>query len=90
MVALSSIEAGIRGIAKAITEITWLKKNLSELHFSQKKACRLFCDNKVTINLSENPIQHDCTKHMEIERHFTKEKLENKVVSLPFVRSRIN
>ena len=33
-------------------------------------------------------MQHDRTKHMEIDKHFIKEKLENKIISLPFVRSK--
>ena len=72
VVALSSAEAEFRGIAKGITEIIWLKELLSELHFPQKKACRLFFHNKAAIRISENPVQHDRTKHVEIDRHFIK------------------
>ena len=86
VVALSSAKQEFRGIAKGITEIMWLKKLLSELHFPQKKACKLFCDNKAAINISGNLVQHDRTKHVEIDRHFINEKLENKIISLPFVR----
>ena len=32
-------------------------------------------------------MQHDRTKHVEIDRHFMKVKLKNKIISLPFVRS---
>ncbi|RVX14560.1 hypothetical protein CK203_017326 [Vitis vinifera] len=37
---------------------------------------KLYYDNKLTINIVHNPIQHDRTKHTEIDRHFIKEKLE--------------
>ena len=87
VVALSIAEVEIRGIEKGITEIIWLKKLLSEQGF-HKKACKLFCDNKATICISKNPFQHDRTKHVEIYRHFIKEKLEKKIISLPFVRSK--
>jgi len=30
-------------------------------------------------------VQHDRTKHVEIDRHFIKEKLESKEVCMPFV-----
>ncbi|XP_021985384.1 uncharacterized protein LOC110881430 [Helianthus annuus] len=45
------------------------------------------CDNKAAIQISENPVQHDRTKHVEVDRHFIKEKLESGILELPFVRS---
>ena len=37
---------------------------------------KLYCDNKIAINIAHNTIQHDKIKHIEIDRHFMKEKLE--------------
>ena len=88
VVALSSAEAEFRSIAKAITKILWLKKLLSALNFPPTKAGKLFCDNQAAINISGNPVQHDRTKHVEIDRHFIKEKLEKQVISLPHVKSK--
>ena len=48
---------------------------------------KLYCDNKSTINITHNPIQHDRTKHNEIDRHFIKEKLEEGVVCMSYVPS---
>ena len=45
------------------------------------------CDNKVAVSISENPVQHDRTKHVEVDRHFIKEKLEGGIISRPFVCS---
>ena len=87
-VAMSSAEAEFRGIVKGITEILWIRKLLNELGFPQKTACKLFCDNKAAISISGNPVQHDRTKHIEVDRHFIKDKLEDKVIKLPFVRSK--
>ena len=87
VVALSSAEVEFRGVAKGITEILWFKKLLCELNFLPTEARKLFCDNKVAIDISENPVQHDRTKHVEIDRHFIKEKLEKKIISIPHVKS---
>ena len=87
VVALSSAEAEFRGVAKGITEILWLRKLLHELGFPSTEACKLFCDNKAAISISENPVQHDRTKHVEIDRHFIKEKLEKQIISIPHVKS---
>ena len=86
VVALSSVEAEFRGIKSGLTEILWLKKLLTEIDFPPGK-CQLYCDNKTTISISENPVQHDRTKHVEVDRHFIKEKIETGIVELPFVRS---
>nr|GEY25728.1 putative ribonuclease H-like domain-containing protein [Tanacetum cinerariifolium] len=35
----------------------------------------------------KNPIQHNRIKHVEVDRHFIKEKLEAGIIELPFVKS---
>lgn len=60
---------------------------MTELGFCVKDPTYLNCDNKASISISENPVQHDRTKHIEIDRHFIKEKIDNGIIALPFVRS---
>ncbi|KAJ0466424.1 putative RNA-directed DNA polymerase [Helianthus annuus] len=87
VVALSSAEAEFRGIAKGLAEVLWIRKLLSEVGFPPREASKIMCDNEAAIKISENPVQHDRTKHVEVDRHFIKEKLESKSIDLPFVRS---
>ncbi|KAJ0503054.1 putative RNA-directed DNA polymerase [Helianthus annuus] len=87
VVALSSAEAEFRGIARGVTEVLWIRRLLTEIGFPQTEASRIMCDNKAAIQISENPVQHDRTKHVEVDRHIIKEKLEAKIIELPFVRS---
>jgi len=47
----------------------------------------LFCDTKVAIDISQNLVQHDRTKHVEVDRHFIKQNLEEKIIRFPFVKS---
>ena len=47
----------------------------------------LLCDNKTTIDIAHNLVQHDWTKHVEVDRHFIKQNLEAKIIWFPFVKS---
>ena len=87
MVALSSAEADLRGMAKGMCELLWLKRLMADIGFSPIFEMNLFCDNKAAIDISHNPVQHDRTKHVEVDRHFIKQNLEEKIIRLPFVRS---
>ena len=46
---------------------------------------RLYCDYKLVINIAHNPIQHDRTKHVEVDKHFIEEKLDNDLIYTPYV-----
>ena len=48
---------------------------------------KLYCDNKAACDIAHNPIQHDRTKHVEVDRHFIKEKLEARIIETPHVSS---
>nr|GEV04523.1 integrase, catalytic region, zinc finger, CCHC-type, peptidase aspartic, catalytic [Tanacetum cinerariifolium] len=47
----------------------------------------LYCDNKSTIALCCNNVQHSRAKHIDIRYHFIKEQVENGIVELYFVRT---
>jgi len=62
---------------------------LSDLGFKQNETMSLYCDNTSAITIAHNLVQHDRTKHLEIDRHFIKEKLEAGIIFFPFVRSKL-
>ena len=43
---------------------------------------KMFCDNQAAISIAKNPIHHDQTKHVEMDQHFIKEKIEEGTVTL--------
>ncbi|GJY96729.1 hypothetical protein Tco_0513639 [Tanacetum coccineum] len=47
----------------------------------------LYCDNKSSIVLCCNNVQHSRSKHIDVRYHFIKEQVENGVVELYFVRA---
>ena len=74
-------------MAVGIFELLWLRNLLNDLRFFPRKAMNLYCDNTSAIEIAHNPVQHDQTKHVEVDRHFIKEKLEAGIIHFPFVKS---
>ena len=68
-------------------ELLWLRSLLTEIGYPPSVTTNLYCDNRAAIQIAQNPVQHDRTKHVEIDRYFIKEKLEAKIIKLPFVKS---
>ena len=87
VVARSSGEAELRGMALGVCEGLWLNLLLHDLGYLSNKPIRLYCDNKSARDMAHNPVHHDRTKHVEIDRFFIKEKLEEKGLELSEIRS---
>ncbi|RVW82418.1 Retrovirus-related Pol polyprotein from transposon TNT 1-94 [Vitis vinifera] len=84
VVAHSSVEAEFRAMAQGICERIWLNRLLEELRVPLKHPMVLYCDNQATISIAKNPVHHDRTKHVEIDRHFIKEKIEEGVFKVSY------
>ncbi|BBN68279.1 hypothetical protein Prudu_361S000400 [Prunus dulcis] len=76
VVSRSSAEAEYRGMAQGIFERSWVWN---------QKPMDLYCDNKAAIAIVHNHVQHDRTKHVKVDRHFVKEKLDAEIISFPFI-----
>ncbi|RVX08193.1 Retrovirus-related Pol polyprotein from transposon TNT 1-94 [Vitis vinifera] len=88
VVARSSAEAEFRGMTLGLCEALWLRLLLQDLGYLSRQPIRLFCDNKAACDIAHNPVQHDRTKHVEVDRFFIKEKLDDKIVELPKISIR--
>ena len=76
-----------RAMALWICEIPWLKIILEDMKIDWKKPMQLYCNNKLLIHIMHSLVQHDKTKHVEGDKHFIKEKLENGTILKPLVSS---
>ncbi|WKA11678.1 hypothetical protein VitviT2T_029154 [Vitis vinifera] len=82
VVACLSVETEFKGMALGLCEALWLRLLLQDLGYLSRQPIRLFCDNKVACDIAHNPVQHDRIKHVDVDRFFIKEKLDDKIVEL--------
>jgi hypothetical protein len=76
VVSRSSAEAEYRGIANVVSELCWLRNLLLELGRPLRKASLVYTDNISAVYMSGNPVNHQRTKHIEIDIHFVREKVQ--------------
>jgi histone deacetylase 1/2 len=86
-VSRSSTEAEYKALANATAEIMWIQKLLAELKIQHSKVARLWCDNIGATYLSQNPVFHARTKHIEIDFHFVRERVAQKLLDICFINS---
>nr|GEW14646.1 probable receptor-like protein kinase At5g47070 [Tanacetum cinerariifolium] len=66
-------EAEYRGVANVVTETAWIRNLLRELHNPLFTATIVYCDNVSAVYMSTNLVQHQRTKHIEIDIHFVRD-----------------
>nr|GEY25484.1 ribonuclease H-like domain-containing protein [Tanacetum cinerariifolium] len=69
----STSEAEYHGVANAVVETCWLRNLLRELHTPLSTDTLVYCDNVSAVYLSCNPVQHQRTKHIEIDIHYARD-----------------
>jgi hypothetical protein len=84
-VSRSSTEAEYKALANATAEVMWVQKLLTELKVPHPTAARLWCDNLGAKYLTENPVFHARTKHVEIDFHFVREQVAKKLLEVRFI-----
>jgi histone deacetylase 1/2 len=86
-VSSSSMEAEYKSLANATAEIIWVQSILAELGVPQPKVACLWCDNLGATYLSANPVFHARTKNIEVDFHFVRERVANKLLDVRFIPS---
>jgi histone deacetylase 1/2 len=86
-VSRSSTEAEYKSLANATAELIWVEALLKELGVKLKEKPSLWCDNLCATYLSANLVFHACTKHIEIDFHFVKERVGNNLLATRFISS---
>jgi hypothetical protein len=83
-VALSSTEAEYMALTQAVKEAIWLNRLLEDLDHKASGGVPILVDNQSCIALAKNPEFHSRTKHIDIQYHFIREKVELGVINLEY------
>ena len=84
-VALSTVEAEYIAANVTSHEAVWLRKLLAGLFDQELETTLIHCDNQSCVKLSENPIFHDRSKHIEIKYHFIRDTVQKGEVKLQYI-----
>jgi len=71
----SSSEAKYHALAATTCEIQWITYLLQDLHIQHLQPSLIYCDNQVAIQIANNQVFHERTKHIEIDCRVVREKL---------------
>ena len=70
VVSWSSVESKYRAMAQVVCEITWIHQLLMEVDIETS-----------SIHIASNQVFHERTKHIEIDCHFVREKIQLELIS---------
>ena len=84
-VSLSSAEAEYRSMRRVTAELAWLTRLLHEMTVLNLTPVPVHCDSRAAIHIAKNPVLHERTKHVEINCHFVRDKLQDGLISLQHV-----
>lgn len=86
-VALSTAEAEYMALSAAVQHALFLRNLLKELGFEQKKPTKIYVDNQAAMELANNGMTTQRTKHIDIKHHFVRDRIERREVTLEYISS---
>ena len=80
VVSRSLAKSEYRAMAIVTSEIVWLIAFFKTFGVHHTQAAYLHCDSKTALYIAANPVYHERTKHVEVDCHFIREKIQTGVI----------
>jgi hypothetical protein len=84
-IAQSTTEVEYIAASDASKEAVWLRKLVSGLFGDKLETTVVHCDNQSCIKLTENPVFHDRSKHIDMRYHYIRDLVQRKTVKLQYI-----
>ena len=68
-------------------ERMWIRRLLMEEGIETLVPTKLLCDNQVAMHIASNIVFHEWTKHIEIDCHFVREKIQLGLIFIGYVKT---
>jgi hypothetical protein len=85
-VALSTAKAEYVVVGQCCEQLLWMRQTLRDFGYNLSKVPLLY-DNESAICLADNPVEHNCTKHIDIRHHFSSDHLQRGDINVCHIRT---
>ena len=87
IVSKSSTEVEFRAMSNGIDEVLWIRGIPKDLRIPYEEPIQVLCDNQSAIHIAHDPVYRDRMKHVNIDRFYIKENLDDKILETSQVSS---
>ena len=74
-------------MTQSVCEIMWIRQLLMEVGIETSVPVKLLCDNQAAMHITSNLVFHERNKHIEIDCHFVREKIQLGLISTRYVKT---
>jgi len=78
----------ISSLGNSSCELQWLVYLLADFHIQHSQPALLYTDSKPTSEIVSNPVCHERTKHIQLDCHLIREKLQEGLLNIIYIPSR--
>jgi hypothetical protein len=83
-VALSTIEAEYIAAGCCCAQLLWMRQTLRDYGYKLSNV-PLICDYESAIRMTDNLVEHSCTKHIDIRYHFLRDHQQRGDIAIAYV-----